>query len=362
MSIEYRGDSKYRFRVRKDGINYTQNFYGTEKEAEREHKKFEVDIMRGQIGTNENMLFYDLVELFKEEYMVNLRASSQAAYNSIAKNHLSKDFGNLPLSKIKTIHIQKKLNEKAKILAPSTVNAIYKEINKTFNKAIEWGIIKENPCKNIKLQKVKSKKYDELLSNDDIKRLITAINSMPIMFKTIFSIALYTGMRQGEILGLHLSDIDFTEKTINISKQNARVFDEENEDRLVRKIAETKTENSVRKIYTPDFLLDIIKAYINTLKVIPKDGALFFNISENRIYSREWIVTKFKTMLLKYSIPDIRFHDLRHLYATMALNNGINIVAVARTLGDTIETVLQNYTHGIEDLQKKATFNFENYI
>ena len=215
MSIEYRGDGKYRFRVRKDGINYSQNYYCNKnltekdikdkkysKEVEDAHKKFEVDIMRGNIGVNENMLFRDLVELFKEEYMINLRASTQATYNSIADNHLLKDFGNLKLSKIKPLHIQQALNKKTQYLAISTVSSIYKEINKTFNKAIEWGIIKEGPCKNIKIPRQKSKNYEELLSNDNIKKLMKAIEEAPIMLKTIFSIALYTGMRQAEILGL----------------------------------------------------------------------------------------------------------------------------------------------------------------
>lgn len=57
MSIENRGESKWRFIIRKDGINYTMNSYESEKEAENEHKKFEADVMRGNIGYNENMKF-----------------------------------------------------------------------------------------------------------------------------------------------------------------------------------------------------------------------------------------------------------------------------------------------------------------
>ncbi len=358
MSIENRGENKWRFRIRKDGINYSMNYYGTEKQAEQEHKKFEVDVMRGNIGYNENMKYKDLVQLVYDEYVINLRASTQAAFLSIASNHLLVEFGNMSLSKIKPIHVQKFINKLT--LKPSTINSIYKELNKTFNKAVEWGIIKDNPCRNIKTAKIKRKNYEELLSNNDIKKLVQAINDSTPIFKVIFSIALYTGMRQAEILALHISDINFDDNTINVSKQNARVIDENN--KIVRKIADTKTDNSVRKIIAPDFLMNIIKSYINNLKIIPKDGELFYNVAENKIYSREWIVTKFKILLIENNIPHIRFHDLRHLYATMALNSGVNIVSVARTMGDTIETVLANYTHGIEDLQKKATYNFEEYI
>lgn len=373
MSIEYRREGKYRFRILKDGIYYSQNYYSDKKLSDKDleekkypkevidaHKKFEVDIMRGEIGTNENMLFKDLVQLFMDEYMVNLRASTQLAYESIANNHLIKDFGNMPLSKIKTLHIQKALNEKLEKYTPSTVSAIYKEINKTFNKAVEWGLLTESPCKNIKIPKPKRKNYEELLSNDNIKKLMKAIEIQPIMYKTIFSISIYTGIRQGEILGLHIPDINFDEKYINVDKQNARAFDENR--KVIRVIADTKTENSVRKVFVPDFLLEIIREYINSMRIIPKDGALFYNPFKKKIYSREAVAKRFKLMLLENDIPYIRFHDSRHLYATIALNSGANIVSVARSMGDTVETVLKNYTHGIEDLHKKATYDFEDYI
>jgi integrase len=373
MSIEYRGEGKFRFRVRKDGINYTQNFFTdkaiTEKDLEEKkypkevndaHKKFEVDVISGNMGMDESMKFEKLAQLVLDEYMKpNTRASSQETYISISNNHLLPYFGGMNLNKIKPIHIQKLINEKALDYAPVTVSSMYNILNKTLNKAVQWEIISSNPCKNISLPKRKNKNYQELLSSEDIKKLIKAINSQPIRDKTIFSIALYTGMRQGEILGLHIPDIDFDEMTINVSKQYGKVVKDE---KVVRAITDTKTDNSIRKIYIPEFLNSLIKEYVNSLKVISKDGILFYNVPRKKPYERTQITDNFKAMLKDNNIPEIRFHDLRHLYATMAINSGVNVVAVARTLGDTIETVLKNYTHGIEEEQKKATYTFEEYI
>lgn len=107
MSIEYRGEGKFRFRVRKDGINYTQNFFTdkaiTEKDLEEKkypkevndaHKKFEVDVISGNMGMDESMKFEKLAQLVLDEYMKpNTRASSQETYISISNNHLLPYFG-----------------------------------------------------------------------------------------------------------------------------------------------------------------------------------------------------------------------------------------------------------------------------
>lgn len=181
MSIEYRGEGKFRFRVRKDGINYTQNFFTdkaiTEKDLEEKkypkevndaHKKFEVDVISGNMGMDESMKFEKLAQLVLDEYMKpNTRASSQETYISISNNHLLPYFGGMNLNKIKPIHIQKLINEKALDYAPVTVSSMYNILNKTLNKAVQWEIISSNPCKNISLPKRKNKNYQELLSSED---------------------------------------------------------------------------------------------------------------------------------------------------------------------------------------------------
>lgn len=373
MSIEYRDDCKYRFRVRKDGINYSLNYFCNKKLTEEDikkknypkevqdaHKKFEVDVMYGNIGYNENMKFSELAQAVLDDYIKpNLRATSQACYTVAMNHHILPEFSDMKINKIKTLHIQKLINKKSLDFKPNTVSTIFRELNKTFNKAIEWGILKENPCRNVKIPKIKKTNYSELLSAEDIEKLIKGISEQKLRYKVFYSIALYAGMRVSEILSLTISDINFSENSININKQHGLIL---KNGKLVRSTTDTKTENSVRKIYIPDFLAGIIKEYINSLKILNKDGYIFYNVHKNNIYSHKAFTEPFAELLKEYGIPKIKFHDLRHLYATLALNSGVSVVAVARTLGDTIETVLKNYTHGIEGEQQKAAFSFEKYI
>lgn len=373
MSIEYRGENKYRFRVRKDGINYSQNYiYESDKPLSEKdikeknypkvvvdaHKQFEVDIMRDNVGYNENMKFLELSQLVLDEYVrPSLRANTEALYISLVNNHLVPAFGDKSLSKIKPLHVQKMINEKAKRLSPNTVRGIYRELNKIFNKAVEWKLIINNPCKDIKLPKIPKTNYMELLSNDDINKLINAINIQEPMYKAIYSIALYSGMRQSEILALHIQDIKGD--SIIVDKQYGFVM--ENGKRK-RDIVDTKTDNSMRIVYIPRFLTEIIKEYTSNLKIVSKEGIMFYNSNTKKPYTRKMVVENFDKMLETNDIPDIRFHDLRHLYATMALNSGASVVSVAKNMGDTIETVLKNYTHGIEEEQQKAAYGFDEYI
>jgi integrase len=92
-------------------------------------------------------------------------------------------------------------------------------LSSTFNKAVNWKFIKESPCSNITLPKVENKNYSELLSTEEISKLMEVIENEPEMYKIIFSIALYCGLRQGEILGLTIADIDLANNYIDVNKQ-----------------------------------------------------------------------------------------------------------------------------------------------
>lgn len=373
MSIEYRGGGKYRFRMRKDGINYTENYYCNKKlsqedikkknwskEVKNAHIKFKADILRGKTGYNENMKFLDLSQTVLNDYLKpNMRANTIKGYKSAMNNHILPEFGGMKTNKITKLHVQKFINEKSKALKPSTVATIHREMNKTFNKGIEWGLLQSNPCKGIKLPRDNKTNYSELLSAEDIKKLSEAIDEQKLLYKAFFSIGLYAGLRESEILGLTLSDIDFKDNVITVNKQFSYVLDG---DERKKDITDTKSKNSIRKVYMPNVLTHVLKEYIDSMKVISKDGYLFFNHKTGKMHGRTTFTKEFSKMLKAYKIPHIRFHDTRHLCATLNINAGTNVLTVAKSLGDTVQTVLDNYAHSISEEQKKASRTFDKYI
>lgn len=375
MSIDYK-NNKFRFRIAKNGTVYTHIYTSDKKFTEKDiqekkwprdviqaHKNFEVSIIRNEIGEKENMLFNNLAQFVLDEHVrPNLRPNTESYYITSYNNHILEHFGGIPLSKIDSIDIQKFINIKSKTLKPSSIRQIYAVLSSTFNKAINWKYIKENPCKNITLPKVDKKNYAELLSAEDIAKLMEAIDKEPEMFKVIFSIALYCGLRQGEILGLTIADIDLKNNYIDVNKQYVSHY---KNDKVHHAIAATKTDNSVRKVYMPATVSKVLEQYINKLKILninPDKQFLFINPKTQAIYDHNAVYRRFKKMSKQIELNNITFHDLRHLQATMMINSGVNIVVVAKRLGDTIETISDTYLHSIEKVEKESVEQLQSFI
>lgn len=375
MSIDYK-NNKFRFRVAKNGTVYTQLYTSSRKFTEKEiqekkwsrdvieaHKDFEVSITRNEIGMKENIPFNNLAQLVLDEHVrPNLRVNTESYYITTYNTHLLEYFGGIPLNKIGSIDIQKFINDKSKILKASSVRQIYTVLSSTFSKAMDWKFIKENPCKNIKLPQVENKNYNELLSIEEISKLMEAIDNEPEMFKVIFNIALYCGLRQGEILGLTVSDIDLKNNYINVNKQYVSHY---KNGKVYHEIAPPKTNNSIRKIYMPAAVNNLLEQFINSLKVLninPDKQYLFINPKTHEIYDHNAVYRRFKKMAIGIDLNNITFHDLRHLQATMMINSGVNIVVVAKRLGDTIDTVSNTYLHSIEKIEKESVHQLQTFI
>lgn len=190
---------------------------------------------------------------------------------------------------------------------------------------------------------------------DDINKLIQAIDDMKYkksdaMYKCIFSIALFSGMREGEILGMCLRYMNFKECYYDVTYQWGEVIID---NKFTKDLTDPKTTNSVRRVYE-------IKKYIEFKKIVDLDAPLFTN--KTRPYTREAVSGRFRRLLKENDIPPIRFHDSRHLNASLQISSGIDPVTVALVLGDNVETILNNYTHGIEELMKRSTDQLDNFL
>ena len=114
----------------------------------------------------------------------------------------------------------------------------------------------------------------------------------------------------------------------------------------------TKTANSVRKVFVAQNVIDVIRDHMAKYKILDINEPLFVNKNSGKPYTRETITKYYWELLKANNIPPIRFHDARHLNASLMPSSGVDPVSVALALGDTVETVLQNYTHVIEAIQK----------
>lgn len=115
----------------------------------------------------------------------------------------------------------------------------------------------------------------------------------------------------------------------------------------------------------PAAVSKVLEQYINKLKILNINldkQYLFINPKTQAIYDHNAIYRRFKKMVIEIELNNITFHDLRHLQATMMINSGVNIVVVAKRLGDTIETVSDTYLHSIEKVEKESVNQLQNFI
>lgn len=376
MSIEYRGDNKYRFRVRKDGINYTQNYISDKSISEKDlqdkkypklvldaHKDFEVSIMRSEIASNGNMKFGELAQMVIDDHIkpnctANTIESHKWKYNDI----ILPVFGGMKISAIKKYNIQKFMNDLLPKYSNSTINACYGLLHLTYSKAVEWEIINYNPCLNVKKFKEDSKFDDNILTVYEIKEMIKVVNNQKdLVFKCLFNLAVGCGLRSGEARALTLPDIDLKSNTIDVNKQLTLGYDENN--KSIEVISDTKTIGSYRKVAAPDFVMNSIKELIKSLETIPTNGFLFCYRTKSKPMTRQNLNTKLKNILTRNNLKVITYHDLRHLQASMLIHSGADIQSVSKRLGhNQVSTTLDIYTHSLDNTDKKIVDNFEKYL
>ena len=194
---------------------------------------------------------------------------------------------------------------------------------------------------------------------DQIETLVNYYNTQEtnLMHKSAFYLAIGCGLRNSEIRALTTDDIDFKNGIINIDKQAGQIRNEKGE--LEDAATSTKTPSSVRKIYAPQFVLDCLKEYIFNLPYIPISKQIYWSHITKRPISKHCLSKRFTALLKELELPAIRFHDLRHLQATILIQSGANVKAVSKRLGHSkTDITLNTYTSTIDAVDKKIAQQF----
>ena len=161
----------------------------------------------------------------------------------------------------------------------------------------------------------------------------------------MFFLELTTGLRKGELVPLLWSDVDEKNMTISISKQAYRAKGE-------LKVQPPKTDNSIRKISLSAETIELLKQEHDKH---PGNPYLFPSPVSGGMYHPDSVVKLHQKILKDAGLEHIRFHDLRHTFATLALQNGIDVKTVSSMLGhSSAGFTLATYTHATNKVQKQA--------
>lgn len=301
-------------------------------------------------------------EWFENVCKIKVRPSSHQTYRGYIDNHIAPNIGKIPLEKLSTMDLQKfcrKLMEKGRVerieskhqnkgLSAKTVWNINQVISSAMDFAVAQKIIAENPCKNVSLPKIEHREM-QTIPVDQLQAFLEEAKRSG--FYEMYYIELSTGLRRGELLGLKWQDIDWDNGVITVRRQVARVNGEITE-------APLKTKNSYRTVSISPQAIEVLK----TQKAKTNDEYVFPSLHGGPI-SPDSVNNMLKRVLERAGIPKVRFHDLRHTFATLALQNGVDIKTVSGMLGHfSAGFTLDTYAHVTTAAQKEAAQTMGNVL
>lgn len=233
-------------------------------------------------------------------------------------------------------------------LSNNTIELYTSKIKAVFNHAIDkYGILTSNPVRNkdYVLPKESKKKKIKALNQNELTGLLSGLDGEDYYISLIAS---KCGLRAGEIVGLTDTNFDFKNAEIKIDKQWKQL------EKGVYSFGTPKSTNSYRTVPIPAKYVSEIKSYVKTC-TIGIDRRIFVNRSTANVTSR--LEQKYKRKGYNISM-----HDLRHTYATTLLFNGFDYKTVAELMGDTVETIINTYSHFIDDMYNSAKNRIDNIL
>ncbi|MCI2253435.1 site-specific integrase [Domibacillus sp. PGB-M46] len=274
------------------------------------------------------------------------------SYESYIRYHIVPSLGEYPLSKLTTIIVQKFINSLIdKGLSSATVKKIYNILNNSIQRAMNLELIPKNVVSNVELPHIKKNKI-QVWDTEEVKLFLKFAKES--RYYIAFHLAVTTGMRQGELLGLRWKDVDLDRGTIHLRQtlsHDGKDF-----------IEGAKTASSIRSItLLTQTVASLKKHKAKIMREKLKAGTdytdydLVICTCYGTVLSPRNLLRTFKALSKKAKVPEIRFHDLRHTHATSLLLEGINPKIVAERLGHSkVSVTLDTYSHVLPNMQKEA--------
>lgn len=309
--------------------------------------------------------------LFNVKFL-RIKPSTQTLYESVYRIYIKdNDFLKIKVNDITISDIQRYYNKLLKTgVTPHTIKSIHTLIAPCIRYAYNNDIIIKDFTKAIELpkesEKMKLEKEEEVqpLSKEEQQLFINVIKGHK--FEMIFTLALYSGLRQGELLALTWNDININECYIDVNKTMSEVpeVSKEGRGKIKQTIQTPKTKSSIRKVQIPSSIINILLDHKEKQKIILdkhrelarfKDYDLVFSNKYGNYLNPRQLRKAFNDILIDNNIKPRKFHNLRHTYATRLFERGVNPKTVQKLLGHSKLTItMDTYTHVLNDVKEKA--------
>lgn len=319
------------------------------------------DQQRGMLVANSQQT----VEQFLTNWLENthkqrIRPRTYERYHEAIHLHILPALGRYQVQKLTPQQVQAfYARESKRGLAPATVAYYHSVLHNALNTAVQWGLVARNVCDLVKPPR-KQRFEMQTLTIEQGQKLLDTLRGHK--WEALYTLALATGLRRGEILGLKWQDIDLASGKIQVQRILSRVLAGIPEQKHIYVEAEPKTQKSRRSIEVAPFALTALRDHrVRQLEAKLKAGTCWeahdyvFCTSTGTHLNPNHVVDEMKKLLKRADLPDIRFHDLRHSAASFLFAMEVHPKIVQELLGHSnISITMDIYSHMLPGMQQEA--------
>ena len=351
------------------GKQIQKSVYGkTQREVRQKLTAITAEIDSGTYQEPCKMTVNEWLDIWLKDYQIGVKDSTAYLYERQAKLYLRPALGNIPLETLKAHTVQRLYNSLSQehdgqpALSAKTIKNIHGVLHKALKQAVLIGYLRTNPTEACILPRIIRKEMHPL-EEDQVAVFLREVQGHPHEY--LYKIALFTGLREGEVLGLGWEHIDFQAGTLTVKRQLRR------EQKKGGEYYFSPPKNNKSRTITPaPYVMKLLQAQKvqqaeQRLMAGPawEDSGLVFTNEFGRYVSYRAIFDSFKRIVKRIGLPDARIHDLRHTYAVNCIRAGDDIKTVQSNLGHaTAVFTLDVYGHFTDDMRQASSQRMEQFI
>lgn len=349
----------------KTGKQVQKSIYGkTQQEVRKKLAAVVVQVDNGTYSEPSRIPVGAWLDTWLKEYTGNLKPATKSVYEEHIRVHLKPYLGDVMMSNLTSQMVQRVYNmlQQEKELSPKSIKNIHGVFHRALEQAIKLGYLRINPLEAVILPRVEKRRI-KAMEDDDMTAFLNAIKGHP--YENILFVTVFTGLRQGEVLGLTWDCVDFDSNTLLINKQHSKVKGEKE-----YKFSSLKNDR-VRMLTVAEDVMDVLRRQKAQQNKWAKDLGTAFRNEDNLVFTNEFgrfvanqaVYRNYKKIMEKIGLGNMRFHDLRHTFAVNSLKAGDDIKTVQENLGHaTAAFTLSTYAHATIGMKQESARRMEQYI
>lgn len=333
---------------------------GTKRDAQRELTTLLAEIDKGTVVDPERITFAEYIEQWLAHMRHRIRTTTFDRYESYVRCHMLPALGQMQLSKIRPMHIQELESRALKRgrkdgkggLSAQSVLHLHRVLHGALAQAVRWQLLAANPAAAVQPPRIGRPKI-HVPDPEAVERIVLASEDTSLYIPVVLAVA--TGMRRGEILGLRWRAVDLDQGLVRVVSTLQR-------HRHGVDIGEPKTQRGRRTIVLPSFAIEVLRRHRKAqaakrlrLGEVWRDEDFVATNGVGGPMDPGEVTRGFKRLARSAGAEGVRFHDLRHAYATMLLARGVHPKIASEALGhSTVGITLDTYSHVLPTMQAEA--------